>query len=35
VIDNLHNDNLKTETLKKEIIEEKNMLYKENIELKN
>lgn len=34
-IDNLYNDILKTENHKKEIIEEKNVHYEENIKLKN
>jgi hypothetical protein len=35
LIDNLYNDILKTENHKKEIIEEKNVLYEENFKLKN
>jgi len=34
-IDNLYNDIFKTENHKKEIFEEKNILYEERIELKN
>jgi hypothetical protein len=35
LIENLYNDSLKSENHKKEIIEEKNVLYEENFKLKN